>query len=236
MAEQIDFAKDFNAADGKKGNNYIYLNGRELLNESKIIFPTHAGSIAIAPMTFDSGGRVLNMQHFAAKLSNIDRFVLTRPDQPKSKPYAFGDWNQGIPGDASFSPAFCTTLDSHRYDAHWNRNDYRGNVGCREWTAQLYRPEQRYIDVTTYSRVGNFIGELTGWARFEDPLRPIIGMHGNQWLCLHECPAGEQPGVIPNIHEWTRKHNFPMPERPARQPVYPNANYKDDLNEFRDYD
>ena len=232
MAEHIDFAKRFNAADGREGNDYVYLNGRELFSQTKKVFPSRPVSIATALMTFDETGRVLNMSRFTAKLSNIDRFVFIRPDRPAAKPFRFGDWDQGIPGDASFSPAFCTTLDSHRYGADWNRNDYRGNVGCREWTAQLYRIEQPFIDITTYSRRGNFIGELAGWARFEDRPKPVIGMQGKQWLCLHECPAGEKPGVIPDIRAWTSKHNFPMPERPARQPVYPNANFKDDLNEF----
>jgi hypothetical protein len=236
MAEYIDYATTFNASDGKDGNDYVYLDLKEMFSHTLTIVVTKTVPIANALIVFDKTGRVLNkapqLSQFTAKLSNIDKFVLIQIEKPEAKPYSFGRWDQGIPGDSSFSPAFCTTLDSHRYASHWKRNDYRGNVGCREWTAQLYRPEQPYIDITTYSKRGNFIGELVGWARFEDRPRPVIGMQGKQWLCLHECPAGEKPGVIPNIRAWTRQHNFPMPERPARQPVYPNANFKDDLNEF----
>jgi hypothetical protein len=240
MAEGIAASKRFNALDGQQGKDHIYHDVEELFIAIRQIVPTKTTPIAIALVSFDRNGRVLNddavFSRFIGKLSRIESFVLIQPDKPDAKPYGFGEWDQGIPGDVSFSPALCITIDSHRYEKYWRKNDSRGNVGCREWTAQLYRREQPYIDVTTYSRRGNFIGELVGWARFEDRPRPVIGMQGKQWLCLHECPAGENPGVISNIRSWTRKHNFPMPLRPKRQPVYPNANYKDDLNEFRDYD
>lgn len=240
MTAGIAASKRFNALDGKQGRNYVYHDIEELFASTKQVLPSKKAPIAVALISFDQTGRVLNkdsvFSQYIGKLSGIERFVLVHPNEPDEKPYGFGEWDQGIPGDVSFSPALCITIDSHRYEAHWRQNDYRGNVGCREWTAQLYRPEEPYINVTTYSKSGNFIGELVGWARFEDRPRPVIGMQGKQWLCLHECPAGESPGVISNIRAWTRKHNFPMPTRPKRQPVYPNANYQDDLNEFRDYD
>lgn len=239
MEAGISASKQFNGLDGKKGKNLIYYDVEELFAETKQVLPSKTNPIATALISFDQTGKVLSpgaLSHFTGKLSAINTFVLIQTEKPSAKPYAFVEWDQGIPGDVSFSPALCITIDSHRYDAYWRQNDYRGNVGCREWTAQLYRPEERYIDVTTYSKRGNFIGELVGWARFEDRPRPVIGMQGKQWLCLHECPASESPGVIANIRAWTRKHNFPMPTRPKRQPVYPNANYKDDLNEFKDYD
>jgi hypothetical protein len=236
MKDDVLASKRFNALDGKQGKDYVYHDIEELFAGTLTVVASKTIDIGTAVILFDQSGRVLNkdpiFERYIGKLSGIERFVLVSPDKLEAKPYGFGRWDQGIPGDVSFSPALCTTLDSHRYASHWKRNDYRGNVGCREWTAQLYRREQPYIDVTTYSKRGNFIGELVGWARFEDRPRPVIGMQGKQWLCLHECPAGEKPGVIPDIRAWTLKHNFPMPERPARQPVYPNANYKDDLNEF----
>lgn len=239
MEAGISASKQFNSLDGKNGKNLIYYDVEELFAETKQVLPSKTNSIATAVISFDQTGKVLGhsaLSHFTGKLSAINSFVLIQTEKPSAKPYALADWDQGIPGDVSFSPALCITIDSHRYDSHWRQNDYRGNVGCREWTAQLYRPEKSYIDVTTYSKRGNFIGELVGWSRFEDRPRPVIGMQGNEWLCLHECPAGESPGVISNIRAWTRKHNFPVPTRPKRQPVYPNANYKDDLNEFKDYD
>jgi len=33
---------------------------------------------------------------------------------------------------------------------------------------------------------------------------------------------------------WTKKHGYPMPVRPSKQPQYPNADYMDNLNEFID--
>jgi hypothetical protein len=85
--------------------------------------------------------------------------------------------------------------------------------------------------VTSYSSHGNFIGECVGWSRFTDPPKPVIGLHRKTWLCLHDCPSGEKPGVIRNIKAWTAKHQFPMPERAPKQPLDPNSNYKDDLDE-----
>ena len=234
MKLDMDICRDFNAQDGKQGNDYVYLNAKELLRGSKKSVPTTNPLVATAAIYFDQSGKVLNQElqnlAFTAKRSSIDTLVLIR-EGTDDKPYAFADWDQGIPGDVSFSPAVCVTTDSHRYSKHWKKNDLSGNVGCREWTAQLYQKEP-YIGVTTYSKKGNFIGEVVGWARFEDGPTPIIGMQGKQWLCLHECPAGEQPGVIPDMKAWTSKHGFPMPVRPPKQPRYPNEDYKDDLNEF----
>ena len=239
MATGIAIAKSMNALDGKHEEPMVYLEAQELF--AKIIALRGSGSAPVAAVliSFDRNGRVMNkdpvLSPFMGKLSYINSLVLIRTSDPTSKPYAFADWDQGIPGDVSFSPAVCTTLDSHRYGPYWQSDDFRGNVGCREWTAQLYDPGQPYIDVTTYSKRGNFIGELVGWSRFEDPPKPVIGMHGKQWLCLHECPAGERPGVIADLRAWTRKHGYPMPERPPRQPLYPDSEYQDDLNEFWNY-
>jgi hypothetical protein len=141
-------------------------------------------------------------------------------------------WSQGIPGNLSFGPGPCTLLDKRRYEDDWKSGGYPGDFGCREWTAQLFDDERPYIDVTTYTKSDNFIGEFVGWSRFKDAPKPIIGMNGKTWLCLHECPAGERPGIIKDIKAWTSKHRYPMPARPAYQPEYPNKNYKDDLNEF----
>ena len=128
-----------------------------------------------------------------------------------------------VPGSTMFSPAVCDLIErAFRYGDSWESGGYRGDVGCREWTAQLYDSDSAYIDVTTYGKDGN-IGEILGSSRFDDPPKPLIGQQGKNWLCLHECPAGEKPGVIKDIAAWTRKHGFPMPVRPAKQPNYPDA-------------
>jgi len=235
MKMDMDISRRFNAEDGKRGQDYVYLNVKELLPQIKKSVPSAKNPlIATAAIYFDSDGKILNQElpfsTFTAKRSSIDTLVLIK-EGTDDKPYSFADWDQGIPGDITFSPAVCVITDTHRYSSHWKKTDSSGNVGCREWTAQLYRKEP-YIDVTTYSKKGNFIGEVVGWARFEDGPTPIIGMQGKQWLCLHECPAGEQPGVIADIRAWTRKHGFPMPVPPPKQPLYPNQDFEDDLNEF----
>ena len=236
MKENIVFGKKVNAADSIQNGSRLYLSVYELFVESTHVISAKSSDMATALFLFDQNGHVVNssslLSQFTGKLSQINNLVLIRTRDPTEKPYKIADWNQGMPGDTSFSPAVCTALDSFRYDTYWQARDPRGNVGCREWTAQLYDPGQPYIDVTTYSKRGNFIGELVGWSRFEDPPKPVIGMQGKQWLCLHECPAGERPGVIADLRAWTRKHGFPMPERPPRQPLYPDSEYQDDLNEF----
>ena len=239
MMQSIDSAKKSNALDRKRVETYTYLAAGGLFAQATQVITSKAGNIATVLISFDHDGRVVNndpvLSQFTGKISLIQRLVLTPHDHPKEKPYHLANWDQGIPGDISFSPAVCDPLDFYRYKEYWKKSDPRGHVGCREWTAQLYDPGQPYIDVTTYSKRGNFIGELVGWSRFEDPPKPVIGMQGKQWLCLHECPAGERPGVIADLRAWTHTHGYPMPERPPRQPLSPDSEYQDDLNEFWNY-
>jgi hypothetical protein len=112
-----------------------------------------------------------------------------------------------------------------------------GLFGCREWGYQLYhrpvafglqeRPGGRpYIDVTSYggkrgekTRIGDFLG----WAGFDDPPRPVIGKHGKYWVCLHECPDGEKPGLIPDINAWVSKRGWPLPKP---MPSFPDSRFK----------
>lgn len=233
MKIDIDVSKKFNAQDGKKGKNYIYLDAPELLSSINKNIPTKTTSIASASILFDDKGKVRNEEYslrkYTGKLSNFGDFVLAEQSS-KKKPYWFASWGPSLPGDIQLSPALCSTTDSHRYSNDWDKSGASGNVGCREWAAQLYA-KKPYINVTNYSKKGNFIGQLVGWARFEDRPTPVIGMQGNQWLCLYECPAGEQPGVIPDIQKWTRKYGFPMPVQPVKQPLYPDKDY-DDINEL----
>lgn len=235
MDMYIKESTKYNENDRKTGGDNVYHDIYEFLPGIQKIVPAKKSDIATATIFFDQKGNVQNQESafkgLVGKISSILSFVLIKQAETEFKPISFAEWNQGIPGDVSFSPALCTFIDILRYQDDWNKSNRRGNVGCREWTAQLYQKEP-YIDVTTYSKKGNFIGEVVGWARFEDGPTPIIGMQGKQWLCLHECPAGEQPGVIPDMQAWTRKHGFPMPVPPSKQPRYPNKDYEDDLNEF----
>ncbi|MES2164696.1 MAG: hypothetical protein V4476_26385 [Pseudomonadota bacterium] len=234
MATAFSLAKQSNASDRERTTNNIYLDADELLPSPTIFRVPGKVALAATLLSFNRNGRVISsdalLSQFIGKLTTINRLVLEH-DSGDSKPYYFANWSTGIPGDISFSPALCTTLDDHRYDLHWKSGRSLGDFGCREWTAQLYNWERPYIDVTTYTKHGNFIGEFVGWSRFEDAPKPVIGMHGKTWLCLHECPLGERPGVIADLRNWTRKHGYPMPVPPPYQPEYPNKNYKDDLNE-----
>lgn len=229
-------AREFNAEQEAPGKEKIYLSAAALLEPTTMLAVPGAQPIAVVVLAFDRAGHIVNhkgaLGKMSAKRNMLDVLVLINDDAPGARPYDLADWAQGIPGDVTFSPAVCSSYDDrYRYKDDWSINDPSGNFGCREWTAQLYARDQPYIDVTSYSPRGTFIGELVGWSRFEDPPKPVIGRHGKTWLCLHECPAGEKPGVIPDIKAWTARHGYPMPERPRKQPLYPNADYKDDLDE-----
>ena len=236
MRAGLAYSEKSNKQQTLRGKQKIYLSASALFEITATFAVPGEEALGIILLTFDRAGRVVNkkgaLSSMSAKRTRLDRLVLVHNDIPDPNPYHFGYWSQGIPGDVTFSPAACSSDDFRRYEPGWNIDSYTGNFGCREWTAQLYDRAQPYIDVTSYATHGTFIGSLTGWSRFEDPPKPVIGRHGKTWLCLHECPAGEKPGVIPDIRAWTTKHGFPMPTRPSKQPLYPNADYMDDLNEF----
>ncbi len=235
MQSEITAGLKSNLEKAAPGNRNVYLHAAELFAPTIKLAVPGSETVAVVLLRFDRLGHVItknrSLQKMTAKRNLLDDLVLIRDESPGGKPYYFADWSQGIPGDVGFSPAVCTLQDMRRYQDGWNIDGYSGNFGCREWTAQLYDRTAPYIDVTTYASHGNFIGEFVGWSRFEDPPKPVIGQQQQVWLCLHECPAGEKPGVIPDIKAWTRRHGYPMPERPPKQPLYPNADFQDDLNE-----
>lgn len=100
-----------------------------------------------------------------------------------------------------------------------------GSKVCAGLAEYSHKDWQPYINVTTYiqpdkaalkknpkAQPQTFIGDVLGWARFDDAPRPVIGKHGDYWLCLHECPEGDAPGIIPDIQAWTAKRGWPMPK------------------------
>lgn len=226
----IKVARQANGEPESLRKKKVYLRAEAFFEPNKIIGAPDAKNLSLILVSFERNGRVKEppeLRMLTARRNVMDDLVLIDENASATKPYFLAEWSQGVPGDVTFSPAVCAGLDSSRYDGHWETDTTLGNFGCREWTAQLYRraDEQPYIDVTTYRRDGNYIGGFVGWSRFTDPPKPVIGQHGKTWLCLHECPAGEKPGVIPNIKAWTAKHGYPMPKRPPRQPLYANKNY-----------
>jgi hypothetical protein len=229
-------ARAANRAPEKPGRQKVYLSAEEMFEATNTFLAPKFDSIATVVIPFDRSGRATTLKNHTAtvgKISMLGSIVLTENGDSKKRPYRLADWGQGIPGDTTFSPAVCADFDDSRYEDGW-RGAAVGSFGCREWTAQLYDRDRPYIDVTSYEPRRSYIGQFVGWSRFQDPPKPVIGLHGKTWLCLHECPAGEQPGIIADIKAWTTKHGYPMPKRPPRQPMYPNSLYRDDLGEFGD--
>lgn len=135
-----------------------------------------------------------------------------------------------LAGDGGQPPKSDGTCNSKQPPADLG-NGRRVCEGLAEFDPKAFQP---YIDVTTtLDKQGKqtFIGNVLGWARFSDPPRPVIGKHGDYWVCLHECPDGEAPGVIPDIRAWTAKRGWPMP-KPV--PYFPNSKFpitKEDLED-----
>lgn len=232
MKSRAESAQKNNAAPERPGRIKTFLDAEEMFESTATVFTPDADPLALVLIEFDSSGYIASkntrLGSFRGRRNELDDLMLVGSDTTMKKPYYFAEWSQGIPGDVSFSPAICGLWDSDRYANKWDSSFYAGSFGCREWTAQLYDRAQPYIDVTSYTKRGNFIGQFVGWSRFTDPRKPVIGMQGKTWLCLHECPAGENPGIIADIQRWTALHRFPLPLPPPRQPMYPNSNYKDD--------
>ena len=229
-------AKKMNATDLlPDGSGPSYFDAEALLEPGTPYATPGQRSIITSLVSFDPSGRVNSPNvppgRWGGRRNVLGVLVLIDEDHPAEKPYAIADWDQGVPGSV-FSPAICGQSDMNRYENHWGMVAIYGAFGCREWTAQLYDPDRPYIDVTSYAAHGRtFIGEFVGWSRFRDPAKPVIGRHGRTWLCLHDCPAGEKTGVIPDIKVWAKQHGFPLPIKPPKQPQFPNADFKNVMDD-----
>lgn len=211
----------------------VYLDAEEFIELRPLPGPNSFDRLGAAVIEFNKDGKTVlgrPPRSFKARLTKLWRLVLENPAK-NGKPYRIAEMSQGIPGEMSFSPAVCNIVDDRRYQDGWPQDSASGGFGCREWTAQLYDAGRPYIDVTSYGPDGPFIGEFVGWSRFTDPHKPVIGLHRMTWLCLYDCPGGEKPGVIKDIKAWTAQHHFPLPERPPKQPLYPNSDYADSWND-----
>lgn len=233
MQANVEAGRQQNIKSGQ--SDHAYLMASEFFAPQKLITVDKGETIATFLVSFDFAGKIhsanADLNAMSGKRSLLDQLVAVTEAKSGGPAYYLADFAQGIPGDVTFSPAVCIGWEHHRYKDDWDPDNNSGGFGCREWTAQLYRDDADYIDVTSYSRRGSFIGEFVGWARFSDPPKPIIGKQGNTWLCLHDCPAGEKPGIIASIKAWSEKHHFQLPKRPQQQPEFPNSRYKDDLKE-----
>lgn len=224
-------AKKENASSREFINPKKYLKFEELLLPNAVFKVNKKKSIGVVLIQFDREGRVLNkLPHasgFRAIRDELNHFSFIELNGEPKHYYDFGFWDTAGDPLRPYLPAACSDIDMDRYARPWSSELPEGAVGCREWTAQLYHKQQPYIDVTTYNNGRSFIGKLMGWARFEDSPKPVIGRHGTTWLCLHDCPAGERPGIIPNILKWTRKHGYPVPVEKLEQPEYLDSETED---------
>lgn len=235
MAAMVAAARKQNLKTMRSESRDTYIDANEFFEPFAKLKAGPAATLGIFVIPFDKDGRIggasKQLRMLRGRHNLLDHMVAVDAESDSGKLYYLADWSQGIPGNDMFSPAVCSVWDESRYGALWNDSDHAGGFGCREWTAQLYQDDRPYIDVTSYSPHGSFIGNFVGWSRFIDPRKPVIGLQGKTWLCLHDCPPGEQPGLIPDMRKWTAKHHYPMPEQPSHQPLYPNSKYLDDIDE-----
>lgn len=195
---------------------------------------------AVVTMEFDKQGFVTTANNHPAplrgRLNLLRKFVLSGGEGPTDRQYNLAHWFTGI-GDAStdWAPGFCDVdqrpdaaqvkSSSYLYGSLYEVDESRTTFGCREWAYQIYNDERPYIDVTSYVREGKtypkytYIRDFIGWARFGDK-KPVIGKHEKDWYCLHDCPAGDKPGLIPDIKVWAAKNGWTVPKPPTKAPTF----------------
>jgi hypothetical protein len=220
---------EMNANRERGTENAVYRGFEEFFPPDAAI-ATSTKHIGITTLIFSRSGTLLSPEfhrfHFTAARTDLNNLVLLKNGigNSREKPYHFAYWWE-LPGKHIMSPAVCDITDDFRYVTDNPKSKgYIGGFGCREWSAQLQDDERPYIDVTSYLEDGlHIISDFVGWSGFEHKLKPVIGKHLTEWICLHECPGGEDPGVIKSMEAWTRKHGFPMPKQPPRQPEFPDS-------------
>lgn len=199
-------------------------------------------NLAVVVVFFDPEGIVTSPHSSGTPLRgriNQTRYLgLSDGEELEARFYGVAQWFTGI-GDASthWAPAFCNGYqmpdavtvksDDYLYGKLFKPYPHTPLFGCREWAYQLYDSERPYIDVTSYE-LGpkgkppkGQIREFMGWARFGDD-KPIIGTHEGDWYCLHDCPGGDAPGLIPDIKAWARRFGWRPPVPPTRVPTFPD--------------
>ncbi|HEY0062018.1 MAG TPA: hypothetical protein VGC21_07850 [Telluria sp.] len=194
--------------------------------------------IGIVEIEFDRSGRVTTENTRGVALQgafdDLHTFVLAPQSAEGGPPYRlasrFRGWSDPM---AEFSPAFCTVTDDIRYRKGFDASKFGsiGNFGCREWSYQLLDESRPYIDVTSYGRKGASIKEFYGWAPFDGPRKPVIGKHVTTWVCMLDCPKGASPGIIADILKWCKENGYPVPQRPRKTPMFPDADFPYDYEE-----
>src|SRR5574343_376571 len=198
-------------------------------------------AIGAIVVQFGKDGRVLTPNDLSlnlrGRMSRLFEIVLSAGDKPDSWNFDLGYWYTGQSGyELAYTPAICLYSEvplfqykNGRYAKGFaaDKLDQLGNFGCREWAYYLQSDKHPYIDVTSYGKdKSTYIRPLLGWGRFNTPPKPVIGKHGKVWVCLHECPNGEAPGIIPDIKAWAKANGWPVPKPPKKQPMFPDRPYK----------
>lgn len=199
-------------------------------------------NFAVVVVSFDRDGTVSSAhttgKPLRGRINSLSDLGLSDGEGLDDHFYYMAEWFAGI-GDASthWAPAFCNIYqrpdavtvhsDDYLYGRLFKSEGYRPLFGCREWAYQLYDSERPYIDVTSYELASKgkpakgYIREFIGWARFGDT-KPIIGLHEGDWYCLHDCPGGDKPGLIPDIKLWSKRFDWAEPQPPTKVPTFPD--------------
>lgn len=244
-------ATKFNARSSKKGAIRSHLGWEELFSPDHVIklkVPDVQGksNLAVVTMTFDQGGLVTSAHSHSkplrGRINHLLELGLSEGDSPADRFYTLSYWFTGL-GDISthWAPAYCSIdqqpdpvavrSDAYLYGKRFKPNDLAPLFGCREWAYQLYDNDRPYIDVTSYEPTVKgkpskpYIREFIGWARFGDS-KPVIGQHEGNWYCLHDCPDGDKPGLIPDIKSWAKRFDWFEPMPPTRVPTFPDPPVK----------
>lgn len=206
-------------------------------------------AVALQLIQFNEQAEVISAYDWPHKLygriNRIRSFILASGNAPADLQFHLGYWYTGISSEESaYIPAICSMTDmSERYKPNFEASTVDGNFGCREWGYYLQSDQFPYIDVTSYqwdndydkpkNKKGKYpqirvayIRPLIGWGRFDIAPKPIIGKQVDTWVCLHECPDSEPPGIIPDIKAWTAKRGWPLPKPPKKQPMFPDREYQ----------
>lgn len=199
-------------------------------------------NLAVVVVSFDQDGMVTSPHSrgkpIRGRINQLRYLGLSDGEGLEDRFYGVAEWFTGI-GDASthWAPAFCNDdqtpdvlrvkSDDYLYGKFFKPHPFTPLFGCREWAHQLYDDERPYIDVTSYELgargkpTKGHIREFMGWARLGDN-KPVIGQHEVHWYCLHDCPGGDAPGLIPDIKAWAKRFGWHAPLPPTKVPTFPD--------------
>jgi hypothetical protein len=214
----------------------IFLGRNNAVNETTGEESIHEDRLAVLITELDAEGYVIGARGNRVSektITDADGRFIAKSARGKSKQaFVLGHWlTDFVSEPPQITPTLCdgrempTAINkkdsAYRYSARTDPEQYtRGTFGCREWGYQLYDQKRPYIDVTSYLRTP-WIHNFIGWARTGDK-KPVIGLRRETWMCLFDCPNGEQPGTIPDIAVWATRNGWEAPRRPQKMPLFPD--------------